>query len=110
MKFSSFVGVTHEPFRTTILLIPESISSKMVVKNWVLLSLTRDAILGITRLLDAGDVNEYMAVNLAFQSEQFYGHILPLTASPSSLREVGPLMFEAARGLKAFERLDCNGL
>ena len=61
MKFSSFVGVTHEPFRTTILLIPESISSKMVVKNWVLLSLTRDAILGIARQLVGGDVTEYIA-------------------------------------------------
>ena len=104
MKFSSFVSVTHEPFRTTTLLFPKSVSSKIVVKNRVLLSLTRDAILGITRQLVGGDVTEYMAVNLAFQSEQFYGHILPLTASPSSLREVGPLMFEAARGLKAFQK------
>ena len=48
-------------------------------------------------LPDDGDVNEYMAVYLAFQLEQFYGHILTLTASHPSLREVGLLMFEAAR-------------
>ena len=61
-------------------------------------------------LPDDGDVNEYMAVYLALQLEQFYGHILPLTGSHSNLSEVGPLMFEAARNLKAFEELDCNGL
>lgn len=67
-----------------------------------------DAILTVTRQLDGGDVSEDMADYLAFRLEQLYGHILRLTASHPNLREVEPLICEAARNLRAFEGLSSN--
>ena len=76
--------------------------------NSVILRLIREAILSVTRQLDDGDVNEDKADYLAFRLEQLYGHILRLTASHSNIREVEPLICEAARALRAFEGLGRN--
>ena len=80
----------------------------MADENSVLLRLVRDAILSITRQLDGGDVSEDMADYLAFRLEQLYGHILRLTASHPNLREVEPLVCEAARTLRTLEGLGCD--
>ena len=80
----------------------------MADENSLLLRLVRDAILTVTRQLDGGDVSEDMADYLAFRLEQLYGHILRLTASHPNLREVEPLICEAARNLRAFEGLSSN--
>lgn len=76
------------------------IKSNMADENLTLLRLVRDAILSIVRQLDGGNVSEDMIDYSAFRLDQLYGHILRLTASNINLREVEPLICEAARSLR----------
>ena len=80
----------------------------MADENLTLLRLVRDAILSIVRQLDGGNVSEDMIDYLAFRLDQLYGHILRLTASNINLREVEPLICEAARSLRILVGMSCN--
>ena len=84
------------------------IKSNMADEKLVLLRLVRDAILSIVRQLDGGNVSEYMTDYLAFRLDQLYGHILRLTASNPNLREVEPLICEAARSLRILVGMSSN--
>ena len=84
------------------------IKSNIADENLTLLRLVRDAILSIVRQLDGGNVSEDMIDYLAFRQDQLYGHILRLTASNINLREVEPLICEAARLLRILVRMSCN--
>jgi len=86
------------------------IKSNMADEKLVLLRLVRDAILSIVRQLDGGNVSEDMTDYLAFRLDQLYGHILRLTASNPNLREVEPLICEAARSLVGMSSNDCYEL
>ena len=86
------------------------IKSNMADEKLVLLRLVRDAILSIVRQLDGGNVSEDMTDYLAFMLDQLYGHILRLTASNPNLREVEPLICEAARSLVGMSSNDCYEL
>ena len=67
-----------------------------------------DFILSIVRQLDGGNVSEDMTDYLAFRLDQLYGHILRLTASNPNLREVEPLICEAARCLRNLVGMSSN--
>ena len=81
----------------------------MADEKLTLLRLVRDAILSIVRQLDGGNVSEDMIDYLAFRLNQLYRHIRRLTANNINLREVEPLICEAARSLRILVGMSCNG-
>ena len=78
----------------------------MADENLVLPRLVVDAILSIVRQLDGSNASE----DMAFWLDQLYGHIprLTLTASNPNLREVEPLIYEAARYLRILVGMSSN--
>lgn len=98
---SGYYDISQEPLLSVI-------KSNMADENLTLLRLVRDAILSIVRQLDGGNVSEDMIDYSAFRLDQLYGHILRLTASNINLREVEPLICEAARSLRILVGMSWN--
>ena len=98
---SGYYDISQEPLLSVI-------KSNMADENLTLLRMVRDAVLSIVRQLDGGNVSEDMIDYLAFRLDHLYGQILWLTASNTKLREVEPLICEAARLLRIRVGMSCN--